>query len=205
MTEDDRQRVREAHERTMGRASAFFASLDSEQTEKLEARAEELQAKSSPPVDHEKIGRHYEQAGWIAKADYLEMVRVIQAFEAGDRVGDDDLDAMLRLLAGSGEAIIRTRVLTLLARMVKRDRASPDRTVRIEAGIARFRTGPDDLDVLSWAQVRRASTTMTRQASRSVEGRLHLTFGRLPLWSPPSSGYDAIRPGPQGGAVTGPP
>jgi hypothetical protein len=154
MTEDDLQRVRAARERGLAKAREFFGGLPPEQPEMPRARAEEFSRGCCLPIDREAIGRAYEENGWMWKADYLEMERIISAFQAGTPIADGEFETMLRFLREAKEAIIRARVLAFLGELVKKDTPGPDRVARIEEAIAPWREGPEDLDILYWAFVR---------------------------------------------------
>ncbi len=156
MNEDDLQRVRAARERAMEKAEEFFGGLPPEQLEAARVRAEETREHGCPPINHEQMGTTYENNGWMPKADYLERERIIAAFQAGIPTADADFDMMLRFLREGKEAIVRARVLAFLGELVKRDAPGPDRVARIEAAIAPWREGPEELDILYWAFVRQA-------------------------------------------------
>ena len=156
MTEDDIQRVRAARERGLAKAGEFFGGLPPGQLEVLRARAEELSKGCGPAIDREAIGTAYEADGWMSKADYLEMERIISALRAGSPIADGEFETMLLFLCEGREAIVRARVLAFLGELVKRDAPGPDRVARIEGAIARWREGPEDLDILYWAFVRQA-------------------------------------------------
>jgi hypothetical protein len=156
MTEDDIRRVRAARERGQAKAKQFFESLTPEQLEAMRAPAARSAEGYCPPVDREHIGATYEANGWMPRADYREMMRVIDAFQAGRPVPDDDLETMLGFLSDADEAIVRARVLAFLGELVKRTAPEPDRVARIEGAIAPWREGPEDLDILHWAFVREA-------------------------------------------------
>src|SRR5262249_54266435 len=132
MTEDDLQRIQAARERGLAKAREFFEGLSSEQFEALRTRAQELGEGRCPPIDREKLAATSEANGWMAKADYLEMERIISAFQAGTPIADGEFETMLRLLREGKEAIVRSRVLAFLGELVKRDAPGPDRVARIE-------------------------------------------------------------------------
>ena len=156
MTEDDVQRVRAVRERGLAKAREFFEGLPPEQLEAMRARAEACGDGGCRPIDREEIGSVYDGNGWMPKADYLEMERIIAAFQAGIPIADDDLETMLRFLREAREAIVRARVSAFLGELVRRDVPGPDRVARIEEAIAPWREGPEDLDILYWAFVREA-------------------------------------------------
>ncbi len=156
MTEDDVQRVRVVRERGLAKAREFFEDIPPEQLQAMRARAEACGDGGRPPIDREEIGAVYETNGWMPKADYLEMERIIAAFQAGMPIADDELETMLRFLREAREAIVRARVSAFLGELVRRDGPGPDRVARIEDAIAPWREGPEDLDILYWAFVREA-------------------------------------------------
>ena len=156
MTEDDMQRVRAVRERGLAMAREFFEGLPPGQLEAMRARAEACGDGNCSPIDREAIGTVYDANGWMPKADYLEMERIIAAFQAGKPIADGQLETMLRLLREAREAIVRARVSAFLGELVRRDGPGPDRAARIEEAIAPWREGPEDLDILYWAFVREA-------------------------------------------------
>jgi hypothetical protein len=156
MTEDDLRRVRAVRERAMAQARAFFGSLSPEQLEAMRSRAEACSAGGCPPIDREALGTAYAENGWMPKADYLEMERIISAFQAGTPTADREFETMLRFLREGREAIVRARVFAFLGELVKRDAPGPGRVARIEEAIAPWREGPEELDILHWAFVREA-------------------------------------------------
>jgi hypothetical protein len=159
MTEDDVQRVRAARERGLTKAGEFFDGLPPDQLAMLRARAEEFREGCCPPIDREELGAAYEKNGWMPKADYLEMERIIAAFQAGNPTADGEFETMLRFLREGKEAIVRSRVLAYLGELVRRGAPGPDRVARIEEAIAPWREGLEDLDILYWAFVREALDT----------------------------------------------
>ena len=182
MTEDDVQRVRAVRERGLAKAREFFEDIPPEQLEAMRARAEACGDGGCPPIDREEIGAVYDANGWMPKADYLEMERIIAAFQAGIPIADDELETMLRFLREAREAIVRARVSAFLGELVRRDhQARPRRADR-----GRDRTipeGPEDLDVLYWAFVREAldarPVVTSRAAGRDVTGRDPVRRARL--------------------------
>lgn len=156
MTEDDRRRVEAARERSLAKAREFYESLPPGQLDEMRARAEECAAGACPPVDREQMGTVYEDSGWMPKADYLEMERIISAFQSGAPTSDVALETMFRLLREGREAIVRARVFAFLGELVKREAPAPDRVARIEEAITPWREGPEDIDILHWAFVRQA-------------------------------------------------
>ena len=126
---------------------------------------------SCPPIDREAIGTTYEANGWMPKADYLEMERIISAFQTGSPIADGELETMLRYLREARESIVRARVLAFLGELVRRDRPGPDRVARIEEAIAPYREGPEDLDILSWSFVRGALDAPLNVTARVHPGR----------------------------------
>jgi hypothetical protein len=150
------QLVHAARERALAKAAEFFGSLRPEESEALPAPTHECGAGQCPPIDRAQIGTIYEQNGWMPKADYLEMERIISAFNAGMPTSDAKFDTMLRLLREGKEAIVRARVLAFLGELVKRDESGPARVAQIEEAIAPCREGLEDLDTLYWAFVRAA-------------------------------------------------
>jgi hypothetical protein len=156
MTEDDVQRVRAVRERALTKASEFFEELPPEQLKAMQARAEACGDGGCTPIDREEIGTVYDANGWMPRADYLEMERIIAAFQAGHPIADDEFETMLRFLREAREAIVRARVSAFLGELVRRDVPGPDRAARIEEAIAPWREGPEDLDILYWAFVREA-------------------------------------------------
>jgi hypothetical protein len=161
VNEDDIRRVEEARERAMAQANEFFESLSPQQVEEMCARVEKLGDGPGPPIDREAMGTTYEANGWMPKAEYLEMERIIATFQAGRPISDSEFDTMLRFLREARESIIRARVLAFLGELAKRDRPGLDRIARIEEAITPFREGPEDLDILSWSFVREALDTRT--------------------------------------------
>lgn len=119
MTEDDLRRVQAAPERTMAQASAFFEGLTPEQIDWMQACSKTCGEVRRPAIDLEETGTVYEQSGWMPKADYMEMQRIISDFEAGDPIADTDFATMLRILAEGKEAIVRVRLLAFLGEPAK--------------------------------------------------------------------------------------
>jgi hypothetical protein len=165
MTDDDLQRVRSARERALVNAREFFGGLPAEQLQAMRARAEECGEGRCPTIDREAMATAYENNAWMPRADYLEMQRIVAAFQAGTPTADGEFATMLRLLDESGESIVRARVLAFLGELVKREAPGPDRIARIEEAIAPWREGPEDLDILYWAFVRQALDACPRRYS----------------------------------------
>lgn len=162
MTEDELKRVREARERALAEASRFFESLTPAQRAEMEERARKISRETCPRIDHEEIAANFESSGIMARADYLEMSRIIGDFQAGKSIADEDLETMLRYLREASGTIVRCRVLTFLGELVGRTAPAPDRVARIEEAIAPWRDGPEDLDILSWSHVRKALDEIAR-------------------------------------------
>jgi hypothetical protein len=156
VTEDGLQRVGAARERMQAKAKEFYESAAWVEREAQRAQDEQLHGCARGPIDREAIGTAYDQNGWMPKADYLEMQRIISAFQAGTSTDDGALETMLRFLGESKESIVRARVFAFLGELVKQDSITPDRVTRIEEAIAPWREGPEDLDILYWARVRQA-------------------------------------------------
>jgi hypothetical protein len=162
MTDDDLQRVRAAQERGLAKAREFFEGLPPEQLEAMRARAQECSEGPCPTTDREAMGTTYENNDWMPKADYLEMERIIAAFQVGTPIADGEFETMLRFLREAKEGIVRARVLAFLGELVKRGAPGPVRVARVEEAIAPWRDGPEDLDILYWAFVRQALDARTQ-------------------------------------------
>jgi hypothetical protein len=156
MTDEDLQRVRAARERALARANEFFGSLSAEQVEAAQACAQPNADGSRPTIDRGAIAERYQAEGWLPKADYLAMERIIADFQAGMPTGDADFESMLRILREGTEAIVRVRVLAFLGQLVKREDPGSERIARIEQAISPLREGPEDLDIMYWNFVRQA-------------------------------------------------
>jgi hypothetical protein len=122
---------------------------------------DEISEGCCPPIEREEIGTTYEKNGWMPKADYLEMERIISAFQARTPTTDGEFETMLRFLREGKEAVVRSRVLAFLGERVKQETPGPDRVARIEVAIAPWRAGLEDLDILYWAFVREALDART--------------------------------------------
>jgi hypothetical protein len=141
----------------MAQAEEFFGSLTPEQLEILGAGAESCGERSCPPVDRDELGTIYDQNGWMRKADYLEMERIVSAFQAGTVPGDADFETILGFLREATEAIVRARLMAFLGELVNRDHSlGAERIARIEEAIAPLRQAAQDLDILYWSFVREA-------------------------------------------------
>ena len=138
------------------KAKEFYESAAWVERKAQRAHDEQLHGCALGPIDREAIGTAYDQNGWMPKADYLEMMRIISAFQAGTSTDDGSLETMLRFLGESKESIVRAKVLAFLGELVRQDSSTPDRIARIEEAIARWREGPEDLDMLYWARIRQA-------------------------------------------------
>jgi hypothetical protein len=170
MTEDDQQRVHAARERAMAQAEEFFGSLTPEQLELMRTGAQACGAESCKPIDREELGTIYDQNGWMPKADYLEMERIISAFQTGTFPDEAAFATMLRFLCEATEAIIRARLLAFLGELVNRDDSlESGRLARIEEAIKPLRESEHDLDILYWSFVRKALDA--RDSSREFENQ----------------------------------
>ncbi len=138
------------------KAKEFYESIEWEEGEAQGAPDEQPRGCACGPIDRGAIATAYDQNGWMPKADYLEMMRITSAFQAGTSTDDSALETMLRFLGESKESIVRARVFAFLGELVKQDSITPDRVARIEEAIAPWREGPEDLDILYWAFVRQA-------------------------------------------------
>ncbi len=111
MNEDECRRVEAARERALATAREFFEGLPPEQLDAAQAQLEGGDACAGPPIDREEMGTVYEDNDWMPKADYLEMHRIISAFQSGAPTADESFETILRILRESKEAIVRaTRV-----------------------------------------------------------------------------------------------
>jgi hypothetical protein len=99
VTEDDEQRVEAARERAIAQAEDVFGSLTPEQLEIMQTGAAAGGDGTYLPVDRDELGTIYDQNGWMRKADYDVMERIISDFQAGRPPGDDDFEMLINHLS----------------------------------------------------------------------------------------------------------
>jgi hypothetical protein len=94
-----------------------------------------------------EIGAGWEEIGLLSQADYIKLRRISAAVQrTGGAISDSDLDWSLAILAGTAQAVVRARVMGMLG-AVGTDVALPAaQRARIEASVAPYVHGPEDLD-----------------------------------------------------------
>ncbi|HEY1381847.1 MAG TPA: hypothetical protein VGF55_33920 [Gemmataceae bacterium] len=94
-----------------------------------------------------EIGAGWEEIGLLSQADYIKLRRISAAVQrTGGVISDSDLDWSLDVLTDSAQAVVRARVMGMLG-AVGTDVALPAaQRAKIEAAVAPYVHGPEDLD-----------------------------------------------------------
>lgn len=107
------------------------------------------------PPDRQQIAAAWEEAGFLSQGDYAKLQGLTDIIQQGGTLADADLEWLVTLLESTTEAIVRSRVMVMLA--AAQPTLFPQQyKERIDAAIAPHMDSANRLDRLSAAHMQRA-------------------------------------------------